>query len=110
MIMNESPELKSNELPHDARDLIYTPATVNGIEGNAMVYSGASAMFISQRFVRDHNLRIEPRSCIIKDGKGSILAQRIVVVSVIVCNGKIVVPCEADVMEMPRGRDLVIGH
>ncbi len=101
--------INTTVLPRDAMQLIYTPVRINNINGWALVDSGATNTLISQTFVRTHRLQVYKVEGVIKDGSGNIMANRSGFVKASVKNGDKTVKCTPDILDMPDGRDMVIG-
>ena len=98
-----------NLAPIDASDLIYTPVLINDHPAWALVDSGATTLFISSNFVKKHSIGTTMTRGTIVDGRGKTMAARRGKAYITVMNGDYTVPSSAEVMDMPPGRDLVIG-
>lgn len=85
--------------------LLHTPVRINGIDGNSLVDCGATDIFVSKNFVQGHGLEVSAVSGEIHGGTGEKLTDRVGVTELTIENGTNTV----SVMEMPEGRDLVIG-
>ncbi len=52
--MNGGEQFGIMNIPGGDNKLLYTPVTIEGVDALALVDSGASTMFIADRFVKEH--------------------------------------------------------
>lgn len=105
---------KSQELGHltisdESEALIQTPVEIGGIPGSALVYSGSNASFISLAFVQEHNVSITPVTGITRGGSGDRIADLEGTATLPVRNRTKGVTLNLEVIQQPKGRDMVIG-
>ena len=98
-----------NTPPSDAAELLYVATKINKSDAWTLVDCAATWLFVSKSFVEKNNLPIEYKEGNILDGRGKVMAPREGVANITVECVEKKVECAAEVMEMPEGRDLVIG-
>ncbi len=107
--MNGGEQFGIMNIPGGTNKLLYTPVTIEGVDALALVDSGASTMFIADRFVKEHGIELNEVKGTITGGTGLKLAERIGTVSVTVENGGRNVQRTPEVILLPQGHDLAIG-
>lgn len=70
MIFNSKLDLNTITIPDDDEKLIYTPVSVNGIQGWALLVCGAIEMFISKIYTELDQLQVHKLHGKVRDGIG----------------------------------------
>lgn len=102
-------EICGMENENSGKNLLHTPVLIKEIEGVALVDSGASVSFLSQAFVQKHEIKFTPVTGLIQGGNGMKIAARQGKTKLPIHNGSLIADIEMEIIELPPGRDMVIG-